>query len=227
MLRTLLLPVLRTLLLLLLTCCLAMAAPQPQLRNQADPNSSQRLLLNPEGTRLLVVEERRAFLWDLNRQRLIHTLKGFNYLLEAQFSPDSRSLVVSDSPRWIGCYDVSGDKLVKRWEFRDTRPFKTKVDAYSLQYSPDGKYLLAVGNLFGVGAHDDVVRVLESASGKVVQAYPGWSLDRTGNMGDFAFTPDSQGFVRLIKGRLQHYALPGGKKTAEVDLKLELGCVDI
>ena len=217
--------VLRLFLILLIATLTAAAAPEPQLLNQADPNSYQRIEFNRQGSRLLVGENRRAFLWDVTRRRLIHTLKGFNFILDLQFHPDGRSLVVSDSPRWIGCYDCSGDKLVKRWEFRDTSSFKTQGDAYRVQFSPDGRFLLATGAIDGVGPHDPVVRVLDSATGKVVQAYPGWSLDRTGSLGDVAFAPDSQGFVRLVKGRLQYYALPSGKKLGEVDAQFQGGWV--
>jgi hypothetical protein len=212
---------LRLLLTLLVATLTASAAPEPQLPNQADANSYQRLEINRHGSRLLVGEDRRAFLWDVTRLRLIHTLKGFNFIQDMQFHPDGASLVVSDSPRWVGYYDCSGDKLVKRWEFRDPSSFKTKGDAYRLQFSPDGKYLLATGCVQGVGPHDPVVRVLESATGKVIQAYPGWSLDRAGSSGDFAFAPNSQGFVRVVKGRLQYYALPSGKKLVEVDARLQ------
>jgi WD40 repeat protein len=179
----------------------------------------QELHFSPDGTRLMMNEGTRVWLWDVDRRSLLHTMKGFYQVTDLRFSANSRSLVVTDSPRWIGCFDVF-QGFHKRWVFRDSKGPKDPKAAgsYFAHWSPDGKYLLAVAGSNFMSPHDHKVLLLDAGSGKLVREYPQWSLGRSGDA-CVVFAPDSAGFVRAHKNKLQYYSLPSGEKVREVTLK--------
>ena len=195
------------------------ADPAPQL--PAPGGYEHYLEVAPDGSLVMLSGGSEIWLWDANSHRLIRKMQNFERVTDFRFSPVGGTLVVSDYPRWLACFDA-GKELKKRWEFRDPWNGTGGVQmagGYHVQFSPDGKYLLAIGGAHGAQKADHVVRLIETSSGKILREYPNWGGGRGGGSDrDFAFAPDSRSFVRTGLDKLQAYAVPSGEKIKEIRL---------
>lgn len=203
---------------LLVMSVVALAEPWPQLPVKV--NYENWVGISPKGTYALLDRGGDVHLWNAKKQIIITRFRDVERVLAKDFSPDGRHLAVSDYPRKLAVYDcAAGAKKV--WEFRGSWDGKGDVQnpgTYDVLYSPNGKYLLAVGSGHGAQSGDSTVRIFDAVTGRVVFQQAGWGGRGLGAARNFCFTPDSKFLLRSAHDKLQKFALPSGNKVGEIRL---------
>lgn len=213
---------LRTLFFLLLLAITASAEPWPQLPAKIDYESY--LSISPDGSYVALDSGNQIQVWDGKKLAVVHRLRDVVRPYAVTFSPDNRHLIVSDYPVKFAYYDCA-DGLRKVWEYHGKWNGRGDVQdpgSYGVIFSPDGKYVLAVGSAHGTQYCDSVVRIFETAGGRVVFSQGGWGGRSLGGTENFAFSPDSKMLVRSAFDKIQIYSLPSGKKLHEKRLGGEM-----
>lgn len=213
---------LRTLVFLLLLAITASAEPWPQL--PAKISYECYLSISPDGSFVALDSGNQIPVWDGKKLAVVRRLRDVERPYEVRFSPDNRHLIVSDYPVKFAYYDCA-DGLRKVWEYRgkwDGRGDVESPGSYGVIFSPDGKYVLAVGSAHGAQPCDNVVRIFDTATGRVVFSQAGWGGRSAGSTRSFAFAPDSKTFFRSALDKVQVYSLPTGKKLHEKRLGGEM-----
>lgn len=205
-----------SILILICLCFLPVQAePIPQLKERGGYETY--LEVSKDGRFVAVDHSKTVPIWDAESRRVIHTMKGFERISELKFSPDGKSIVVADYPRWIGFYDVENG-FKKRWTFK--APWSGKegpqyAGSYGVKFTPNGKVILVVDSSHGAQMGDDVVRLMSTANGKVLHSFPKWGGRKYGGgLRNFAIV-DDQSFVRTTGNSLQLYSISTGKKLKE------------
>lgn len=194
------------------------AEPWPQLPVKVSHENW--LSISPKGSYVLLDRGKDVQLWDARQQKVITRFRDVERVLAKDFSPDERHLVISDYPRTLTYVDcASGGKKV--WQFRGAWDGQGSVQSpgtYDVAFSPNGRYLLAVGAGHGAQGGDSTFRIFEASTGKIVFEQAGWGGRGLGSIRNFGFTPDSKFLLRSSHDKLQRFELPSGKKVAEVRL---------
>lgn len=202
--------------LLLTACVLAQTDPVPQLKEKGGYETY--LAISPDGRYAAVNHSQTVSVWNVDTRKLIHTMKGFERVSSVRFTPDSKSIVVADYPRWIGYFDLTNG-FQKRWEFK--APWSGGKDvqnagSYGLQFSPDGSKILAADSSHGAQTGDPDVRMIATKDGRVLHSHPKWG--GRPYRSELAFVDDSV-FVRGRDDKLQLYSVATGEKLKEVRLE--------
>lgn len=146
----------------------------------------QRILTNPEPVysvafspddKLLAVGGKNGgiVLWDVASWKQAHIVQSHGQLLAIVFSPDGQLLATGSSNGTITVWSTKSWKSVHQW-----RAFS--LDAWNLVFSPDGKWLLGMGD----GSQEDEAVVWDTRNWKPVTR-----LKESGIRGA-AFSPDSK-----------------------------------
>lgn len=205
----------RKLIILLLLVGAVTAEPVPQLQQPGQYESH--LVISPDARYLAVDQSKTISLWDLRSRTLLHKMKGFERVSDVKFTPDGKSVIVADYPRWIGYFDLD-QGFRKRWELKIPWSGKGNLQgagSYGVRISPDGKTLLAADSSHGAQAGDDVVRLISSSDGRVLNSHPKWAGRPYHSY--FAFV-DNDNFVRARRNKLQLYNAKSGEKLKEIRL---------
>ena len=210
--------------LLLTVAVSAQTDPTPQLKEKGGYETY--LAISPNGRYAAVNHSTTVSVWDLETRKLIHTMKGFERVSSVRFTPDGKSIVVADYPRWIGYFDLE-DGFKKRWEFK--APWKGGEDvqnagSYGLQFSPDGSKILAADYSHGAQLGDHEVRMLSTRDGKVLHSHPKWG--GRPYRSELAFVDDSV-FVRGRDDKLQLFSVQTGEKLKETRLEGRISFVRV
>jgi WD40 repeat protein len=209
--------ILTSLIALVLAGSASWADPTPQLPHRGD--YEQYVELSANGQRVSLDEGTAVWVWNTDTRQLLRKMQGFVRVTCVEFSPDGKSLVVGDYPRWLGCFDCRGP-LKKLWEFRGVpagQKDPQSVAGYEAIFSPNGQWLLLLSAAHGRQPGDPVVRLLDARSGKVCREFAGWGGSGVTSR-DFAFSADSQGFARAAHDKLQYFTIPDGRKASEIRL---------
>jgi WD40 repeat protein len=172
---------------------------------------------SPDGKYILTgsaSEDKNAYLWDLQTERISRTLKGHEYsIISAAFSHDSRYILTGSKDRTARLWD---------WQGKQIRIFKGHKDwVYSAAFSPDGLRVLTgsrdktarlwdlQGNQWQVfeGHEKDILCAMFSPDGKYILT---GSVDNTARLWDLQGNQ-----IGVLKGHLSwvHSAVfsPDGK----------------
>ncbi len=201
--------------LVLVTTLSGLAEPAPQLPEKGGYETW--LTVSKDGRYLAVNHSTTVSVWDVAKKSKIHTMKGFERVSFVGFTPDAKSIVVADYPRWIGYFDLT-QGFQKRWTYKAPWSGKGSVQgagSYGIQFSPDGKTLLAADSSHGAQAGDDVVRLISAADGRVLSSHPKWA--GRPYRSELGFV-DNDTFARARHDKLQLYSIGSGKKLAETRL---------
>ena len=211
---------LRSFFIALLLLLPAYAEPAPQLPVKGGYERYVRI--SPDARNVVLDGSRDVWLWDCLNFELKRKMQNLERVLGIEFSPDGKYLVLSDYPRWVGYFDITGPTPQKTWEFRDlwNQPGSIQsAGAYDMTFSSDGRYLLLVGGAHGAQQADHMVRLLRTNDGKVLREFPYWGGGRRhDSIRNFAFATYSGGFLRASHDKLQLFAVPSGEKVKEIRL---------
>jgi serine/threonine protein kinase/WD40 repeat protein len=133
-------------------------------------------IMSRDGKRLLTAAARAAYLWDTRTQRQLAVLTRAEWISDAEFSPDSR-LIIIGSGTTAYLFDAENGKS------RGT-PIPHQGSILSVHFSPDGRYLVT-------SAGGGVVRVWEARTGLPVSAI----MEHSSAVDSTQFSPDGQRLV--------------------------------
>jgi WD40 repeat protein len=144
---------------------------------------------SPDGKSLVSCgDDGRVCLWDATTGKRQHEFAHPSGQCYAAFSPDGR-VIASGDDSMVQVWDrVTGEALQHiAFEFPNGI-----IEA--LSSSPDGTRIL-------VGSRDGFVSVTDFRSRQTAYAIPGYDSDRTGGVGDLAFSPDGESLAVGNLGR--------------------------
>ena len=152
--------------------------------------------------------------WDLPTLRLLKTYKPSHDVLSVALSQDGRRLALGSYPRHLQVWDIDRNKLI--FELPIVPGATDNVGAYKVQFSPDGKQLLAVGACRGRSDYDQVVHVYDLTRGKEVRR---WAWDIRTKRGSCVWGEHNQ-VVRLYDeaDTLEFFSVDTGKSLRKVKL---------
>jgi WD40 repeat protein len=119
-------------------------------------------------------------LWRADGELVWKTEYGVKPIPAVQFRPGGRQLAVATWDGWIGLFPIPGDGKPSA-EIRITEPGGSYHAMQGLAYSPDGRTLASASK-------DNMVRYIDSSSGKVVKEIPG----HTGFVNGVLFSTDGK-----------------------------------
>lgn len=126
----------------------------------------------PDGT-VLTADANEVRLWRGEEVVLKLPVPGLH---ELEVTPDGKTLAVTWGVEKVALYDLPSGKL--RWQGATDRPRKREAASYSLDLSPNGRWLLTQGRMFG--DTDPLLRLWDG--GQAVLKLPGetqaaWASD--------------------------------------------------
>ncbi|KAK9849360.1 hypothetical protein MYU51_014667 [Penicillium brevicompactum] len=133
---------------------------------------------SPDG-RLLAgaSQDKTIYLWDIETGNVQETLEGhFNYVTSVAFSPDSRLLASGSNDQTLRVWEIEMDPQQKLESNSDcggsvvfSSSNRLEVNRVnSMTFSPDGRLLASSSN-------DNIVRLWDTATGRLVQTFNGHS----------------------------------------------------
>ncbi|QDU43841.1 WD domain, G-beta repeat [Symmachiella dynata] len=188
-------------------------------------------VFSPDGSQLACAAGGNIALWDTNHGKLLRTLslqkEPVAPLIAMDFSPDGKMLAAPRDDGSIGLFDYRTGKLLKSLK----PPLTEGVDwTVALTFSPNGKYLVSLGQLLGVtwwnletGDHMDVSRRYSEKKQEInFDSSTGFSLVGT------VFSPDGEEIIsnHYNKGKLataKIWNLKLGANTQSFPLNGEVG----
>ncbi len=139
-----------------------------------DGGSLNEFAVSPDGRFVATVDEDGTLqIWDVDSKKRMHTLatKPWKYQRVLQFSPDSRTVVLTQDSTCLRFYSVQTGKLTKELSLPD---LETPGPSFvGVIFSPDEKYLLGqvLIPLPGQGKSEPVRYVAWDAAGRVLGTF--------------------------------------------------------
>jgi|GEM_PF-2440228 len=129
-------------------------APTPVLLPQAGPAYNGRLLVSPDGKRLLTLGIGASVVWDLASGRIEDRLVSLGLIVDAAFSPDGRYLLCARENAPPAVWDLQLQMPARVWK---------ESMAYA-RVAPDGKAVLTADSIGGYSSRRTLV--LRDAAGE-------------------------------------------------------------
>jgi WD40 repeat protein len=157
-----------------------------------------------------------AYAENGTKVEILNTLRGNSIEIETgvpqpemEFSPDNQFLVTGGYAKSAALWRVSDGALVREYQ-SDPSP-----SGLAVEFSPDGT-LLAVGN------RNDVTKIFETLTGKLLHTLPkdsthGLAFDPTGQRLAIAYVDGTVAIWNMIDGKLLASLATGAKEIYRVD----------
>ncbi|MCC7206834.1 MAG: protein kinase [Anaerolineae bacterium] len=170
------------------------AYPPGPVRLFAGPKSNAlRAAFSRDGGTLIAGgTDNRAYVWDSESGRLLHTLSGHtNWVVAVGIRPDGRAAITFGRDRNIIVWDLDTGQEIRRFGSDQI----LGPEALAAAFSPDGRYVLTNNGALP-GLYPDQVPLLllwDVTTGELARTFQG----HTEGIGGIAFSPDGQ---RVLSG---------------------------